>query len=318
MFFIRMLLAVLALGLTGFGANPVLAQDYPNKPIRIVTAAAGGGSDFTARQIAQGISGPLGQPVIVDNRTALQASEAGAKAPPDGYTLLVAGGVLWTTPLLQKTPYDISDFSPLSLLIREVSIVAVHPSVPATSVKGLIALAKARPGELNYGSGATGGLSHLAMELFNAMAGINTVRVAYKGIAPTMTALMSGEVQLTINDAGAVAPQAKSGKLRALAVTSAEPTPLAPGLPTMAASGLPGFEATGMTGILAPARTSAAVMNRLNQEIVRVANRADVKERFLNSGAEVVGSSSEQFAGTIRAEVAKWGKVIKDAGIKVD
>lgn len=318
MSFLRFLVPAITVGLMSFGAKQALAQDYPNKPIRIVTAAAGGGSDFTARQIAQGISGPLGQPVFVDNRTALQASEAGAKAPPDGYTLLVAGGVLWTTPLLQKTPYDLSDFAPLSQLIREVSIVAVHPSVPAKSVKELIALAKARPGELNYGSGATGGLTHLAMELFNSMAGIKTVRVAYKGIAPTMTALMSGEVQLTINDAGVIAPQAKAGKLRALAVTSAGPTALAPGLPAMAASGLPGYEATGMTGILAPAKTPAAIMNRLNQEIVRVVNRADVKERFLNSGAEVVGSSPEQFAATIKEEVTKWGRVIKDSGIRID
>ena len=314
----RFAAGILSVGMMVPGAGMVSSQDYPNKPIRIVTAAAGGGSDFTARLIAQGISGPLGQPVIVDNRTAIQASEAGSKAPPDGYTLLVAGGVLWTTPLLQKTPYDVSDFSPLSLLVREVSVVAVHPSVPAKSIKEFIALAKTRPGELNYGSGATGGLTHLAVELFNSMAGIKTVRVAYKGIAPTITAVVSGEVQMTINDAGAIAPHVKSGKLRTLAVTSAEPSALAPGLPTVAASGLPGYEATGMTGIFAPTKTPGAIVSRLNQEIVRFLNRAEVKERFLSAGAEVVASSPEQFSATIKFDIAKWGKVIKDAGIKTE
>ena len=179
-------------------------------------------------------------------------------------------------------------------------------------------MAKARPGELNYASGATGGSTHLAAELFKSMAGVNIVHVPYKGSAPAITALISGEVQLTITDVGLVAPHVKSGKLRALAVTSAEPSALVPGLPTVAASGLPGYEAVGMTGILAPAKTPAAIINRLNQEIVRVLNMPEVKEQFFNAGVEVVGSSPEQFAATIKSEIAKLGKVIKDAGIKVD
>ena len=304
-------------GVMAIGADVVFAQDYPGKPIRIITSGVGGNSDFDARQIAQEISGPLGQPVIVDNRTSMLAAELVAKAPPDGYNLHVSS-TLWIAPLLQKTPYEMSDFSPISMIETQANIVIVHPSLPVKSIKELIALAKARPGALNYGSGATGGSTHLGVELFKSMAGVNIVRIQYKGSGPVIPALIGGEVQLTIQDVGNVVPQMKSGKVRALAVTSAEPSALAPGLPTVAASGLPGFEAIGQTGIFAPAKTPAAIIKRLNQEIVRFLNRADVKERFLAFGEEVVASSPEQLAATIKSDVAKWGKLIKDAGIKVN
>ena len=309
------------LGLMVLGAGVVSGQDYPNKPIRIVTAAAGGGSDFMARQVAQGISGPLGQPVIVENRGGgIIPVDYVSKAPPDGYTLLVQGAVAWVAPLLlRKAPYDmVRDFSPISLLVKEVYLVAVHPSLPVKSVRELIALAKTRPGELNYSSSIAGGSGHLAGELFRSMAGVNIVHVPYKGTAASITALISGEVQLTITDAGLMTPHVKSGKLRALAVTSAEPSALVPGLPTEAASGLPGYEAVGRTGIWAPAKTPAAIIERLNQEIVRVLNLPDVKERFFNAGVEPVGSSPEQFAAIVKADIAKLGKLIKDAGIKVE
>ena len=309
------------LGLMVLGAGVVSGQDYPNKPIRIVTAAAGGGSDFMARQVAQGISGPLGQPVIGENRGGgIIPVDYVSKAPPDGYTLLVQGAVAWVAPLLlRKAPYDmVRDFSPLSLLVKEVYLVAVHPSLPVKSVRELIALAKTRPGELNYSSSIAGGSGHLAGELFRSMAGVNIVHVPYKGTAASITALISGEVQLTITDAGLMTPHVKSGKLRALAVTSAEPSALVPGLPTAAASGLPGYEAVGRTGIWAPAKTPAAIIERLNQEIVRVLNLPDVKERFFNAGVEPVGSSPEQFAAIVKADIAKLGKLIKDAGIKVE
>jgi tripartite-type tricarboxylate transporter receptor subunit TctC len=299
-------------------AGMASAQDYPNKSIRIITTNIGGNSDFNARQVAQGISGPLGQPVIVDNRTAIQAAEAVSKAPPDGYALLVAGGALWLTPLMQKTPYDVSDFAPISLIEILANIVIVHPSLPVKSIKDLITLAKARPGELNYGSGNTGGSSHLGVELFKSMAGVNIVRVVFKGSGPVIPALFSGEVQLTFADVGSVVPHMKSGRLRALAVTSAEPSALVPGLPPVAASGLPGFESVSYNGMFAPARTPDVVIRRLNQEIVRVLSRADVKEKFLSYGEEIVTSSPEQFTATIKSHVATWGKVIKDAGIKVD
>ena len=293
-------------------------QDYPSRPIRIITAAAGGGSDFTSRVIAQGITGALGQPVIVDNRTAILAAEAVSKAPPDGYSLLVTGTSFWVGPLLQKVPYDaVRDFLPVVQIAREVNIVAVHPSVPARSIRELIALAKARPGELNNAWTVAGSSNHLSGELFKAMAGVNIVGIAYKGSAAGLTALISGEVQLAINDSGIVAPHVKSGKLRALAVTSAEPSALVPGLPTVAASGLPGYEAVSMTGLWAPGKTPATIVNRLNQEIVRFVRTPEAKEKFLGNGAETVGSSPEQFASAITADIAKWGKVIKDAGIKV-
>ena len=309
---------MLSAGLLAPAAGVVSGQDYPSRLIRIVTSGAGGGSDFASRQIAQGITGPLGQPVIVENRPAPQAAEAASRAAGDGYTLLVAGGSLWITPLLQKMPYDIRDFQAISQISREINIVAVHPSVPVKSIKELIALAKARPGELNYSSAAIGSSQRLGAELFKSMAGVNIVGVSYKSSAAVITALISGEVQLTINDAGLLAPHVKSGKLRALAATSAEPSPLAPGLPTVAASGVPGYELVSTTGILAPAKTPGAVITRLNQEIVRVLNRADVKERFLSIGQQVVGGTPEQFAAIIKGDTTKWSKVIKDAGIKVD
>ena len=312
--------SIFPVGIMILGTSAVSGQDYPNKPIRIITGPAGAGSDLTARQIAQGISGPLGQPVITENRAStFLAAEAVSKAPPDGYALVVQGASLWIQPLLRKMPYDVvRDFSPISLLAREVSIVAVHPSVPAQSVKELIALAKARPGELNYSLSSIGGAGHLAAELFKAMAGVNIVSVAYKGTSPAVTGVVAGEVQFTVADAALAAPHVKSGKLRALAVTSAEPTALAPGLPTVAASGVPGYEAIGVTGILAPAKTPGALINRLNQEVLRFLRLPDAKERLLNGGEETVGSSPEQFAAKITTDIAKIGKLIKDLGIKVN
>ncbi len=301
------------------GAGVVCGQDYPSKPVRIITTSAGGGNDFVARLIGTGISGPLGQPVIVDNRPPVNAAEAVSKAPPDGYTLFVQGASLWIRSLLVKMPYDpVKDFSPISLIVREVNIVVVHPSVPAKSVKELIALAKARPGELNYASPGTGTTQHLATELFKSMARVNILHVPSKGSPLAITAMISGEVQLMIFEAGLLAPHVKSGKLRALAVTTAEPSALVPGLPTVAASGVPGYEAVSMTGILAPAKTPEAIINRLNQEIVRVVNRTDVKEKFFNAGTEAVGSTPEQFAATIKSDIVKTSKVIKDAGIKAE
>ena len=315
----RLVAGTLALGLISSGAGVVCAQDYPNKTIRIITGSAGGGSDFNARTIAQGISGPLGQPVIVENRVSLSLGEVGSKAPPDGYLLTVQGGSLWVVTLLQKMPYDvIRDFSPITLISRDVNIVAVHPSVPVKSVKELIALAKARPGALNYGSGNPGSPSHLAGELFKSMAGVDIVHVAYKGVAPAITALLTGEVQLTILDSALVEPHTKSGRLRALAVTSAEASALTPGLSTVSATGLPGYEMVGLAGVWAPAKTPAAIINRLNQAIVRFLNEPSVKERFLNAGAEVVASSPEQFGAFIKADISRMSKVIKDAGIKIN
>jgi tripartite-type tricarboxylate transporter receptor subunit TctC len=319
MWFARLLFSISSLCPMLWGGAALFGQTYPGKPIRIVTQAPGGGGDFMSRLIAQGISGPLGQPVIVDNRaTVLASAEVASKAAPDGYVLLVVGTGLWISPLLQKVPYETNDFSPISLVTRSVNVVAVHPSLPVRSLKELIALAKSKPGALNYGSDAVGGRAHLSMELLKSMARVNIVNVTYKGNAATITALLSGEVQMTILDAGLLAPHVKSGKLRALAVTSAEPTALAPGLPTVAASGLPGYESGGLTGIFAPAKTPSAIIARLNQEILRALSVPEMKDKFMNASAELVVSSPEQFAAIIKADVAATGKVIKDAGIKID
>ena len=319
MFIPRFAVAIISAGILVLGAGVVAGQDYPNKPIRIVTSAAGGGSDFTTRQIAQGITGPLEQPVIVENRAApVIATETVAKAPPDGYTLLVGGGTLWLMPLMQKVNYDpVRDFSPISLVERSPNVLVVHPSLPVKSVKELISLAKARPGELTYSSSGLGGTTWLSGELLKSMAGVNIVSIPYKTGTQANTAVLNGEVQLAFPTAGVVAPFVKSGRLKALAITSAEPSALVPGLPTIAASGLPGYELVGVSGIWAPAKTPGAIINRLNREIVRALNLPDVKERFLNGGSEAVGTSPEQFAAYIKSSTATVDKLVKDAGINV-
>ena len=304
-------------GMMVLGAGAVSGQDYPSKLVRIITAAGGGTTDVGARLIAQGLSGGFGQPVVVENRPSSLVGEIVAKAPPDGYTLLVVGSAFVIGPLLQKTSYDpVKDFAPISLTSSSPNILVVHPSLPVKSAKDLIALARGRPGELNYGSGPGGSSPHLAAELFKSMAGVDIVRISYKGGGPAVIGLIGGEVQLMISPAGSVSTHLKSDKLRALAVTSAQPSVLLPGLATVAATGLPGYESSSLVGMLAPAGTLETISNRLNQEIVRMLNRADVKEKFLNAGLETIGSSAGQFAATMKSEIAKWGKVIKDANIK--
>jgi tripartite-type tricarboxylate transporter receptor subunit TctC len=318
--FARYAALTVAVAMTSLCAGTIFAQDYPSKPVRIVTTAIGGGNDFVARLIAQSISGPLGQPVIVDNRaTGVIPGDVVARSAPDGHTLLVAGNTLWVGPLLEKTPYDaIRDFSPISLASWTPSILVVHPSLPAKSVKELIALARGRPGDLNYASTATGGSSHLATELFKHMAGVDLVRVPYKGNAPATVDLTGGQVHLMFAIASAVAPLIQSGRLRALAVTSARPSALFPGVPTVAASGVPGYESVTLTGVFAPARTPPAIIGRLNREIVEFLGKPQTIEKYLSAGMETVGSSPERLGVTIKAEIARMGNVIKNAGIRAD
>ena len=313
-------LAILLATMALLGTGTAVSQDFPNKPIRIVTTAAGTGSDFNARQVAQGISGFLGQPVIVDNRSStLLSAEILLKVPHDGYTLLVNGGSLWLGQLLQKTPYDVvRDFAPITQLVREVSVVAVNPAVPAKSVKELIALARSKPGGLNYASTSVGGPPHLAAELFKSMGGIDIVGVFYKGGPPAIAALIAGEVQVMFPSAGSVLSHVKAGRLRALAVTSAQPSALTPGLPTVAESGLPGYDLVSMTGIFAPAQTPPEILRRLNAEVVRVLKQPDVRERFLNAGAEAVGNAPNEFAAVIKTDMTRMGRLIKDADIRVE
>ncbi|MBI2320187.1 MAG: tripartite tricarboxylate transporter substrate binding protein [Betaproteobacteria bacterium] len=304
------------------GCSAAYAQaTYPAKTIRIVTAAAGGASDFAARVIAQGLTSSFGQQVIVDNRgggSGVIAAQIVTKSPPDGYTLLLFTSPIWLLPFVQdNVPYDpVTDFAPVSLIDRSPSVLVVHPSLPVKSVRALIDLAKARPGQLNYSRASAGGPSHLAAELFKTMAGITLVEVPYKGGGPAVLALLGGEVELSFASAGAAAAPIKLKRLRALAVTTAEPSVLFPELPTIAASGLPGFESILVNGMFAPAGTPASIINRLNQEIVQILHRPDVKERFLNTGMETVGTSPEKFEAFVKSEMAKWGKVIKSVGIR--
>jgi len=305
-------------GLMIVSAGVASSQDFPNRPIRIVATGAGGAGDFTARIMAQGIAGPIGQQVIVDNRaTNIIASETVFKAPPDGYTLLLNSNNFWLGPLLQKTPYDpIRDFLVITLTDESPNILVVHPSLPVKSVKELIALAKAKPGELNYASGSTGGGGHLSGELLKYMAGINIVRVPYKSSGPGLIDLMGGRLHFMFPSA-AVAPHVKAGRLRALAVTSAKPSALFPELPTVAAS-VPGYELVGLNGLFAPAKTPDAIINRLNQEMVRYLRTADAKERFFNAGSDVLGNSPPEAAATIKSDLSRMTKLITDAGIKAD
>jgi len=317
----RFAVAVFSAASMIFGARVANSQNYPVKPVRIITAEVGGGSDLLARQIAQGLASNLGQQVLVDNRGGaggILAVQSLIKAPPDGYTLLLYSGGIWILPLLQDdVPYDpVRDLSPISLTNRTPNILVVHPALPVRSVKELIMLAKARPQALSYGSGGTGTSGHLAAELFKTMANVSIVRIAYKGTGPGLNDLIAGQVQLSFPNASSAMPHIKSGRLRGLAVTSAQPSLLAPGLPTVAASGLPGYESASVYGLFAPASTPLPFRDRVYREIARVLNRPGMKERLLNSGLETVGSSPEELAATIKLEMAKWGMVIKQAGMR--
>ena len=293
------------------GATNAIAQEFPNKPIRILTGGAGGGNDVLARLIGQGLTASWGQQVVVDNRpSGVIPGEITAKAAPDGYTLVLSGASFWVSPLfLEKPPYDpVRDFTPVMMPVSTPNILVVSPQLPVKNVKELIALAKARPGELNYGTPGAGSSPHLGAELFRTMAGVNIVRVNYKSASASIGEVMAGQIQMTFGNAASVSQQAKSGRLKALAVTS--------DLPTVAATGLPGYEMVSYFGIFGPAKIPSAIVDKLNREILRVISRAEVKDLLANAGIEVVGSTPAQLGVIIKAEVAKWGKVIRDAGIR--
>ena len=301
----------------------MLFRSYPTKPVRIIASqSAGGGVDAVARLVAARLSEVFGQQVIVDNRAGANgsvAAEITAKTPPDGYTLMLGavGNLGVNRFFIKQMTYDpATDLAAVTQVISSSSVLAVHPSLPVKSARELIALAKARPNELNYGSGSAGSTPHLAAELFRAMTGVQIVRVAYKGSGPALTALLSGELHFMFPSTGSANPLLKSGKLRPLAVTTLKPTALAPNLPTVAESGLPGYESASLLAVFAPAGTPAAIVQRLNQEMVKALQSTEARERLFNSGVEAVGSTPEQFAVTLKNEMAKWGKVIKDAGIR--
>jgi tripartite-type tricarboxylate transporter receptor subunit TctC len=312
---------LLLAGLPALGLGVASAQGYPERPVRMVTAEIGGTADMVARIIAQGLTERLGQPVIVDNRGGgVIPGGIVARAQPDGYTLLYYGSTIWLAPLLQDNiPYDaVRDFAPISMATVAPNVVVVHPSVAAKSMQELLALARAQPGKLNYASGGTGAASHLAAEVFKGMAKVNIVRVPYRGNGPALNAMIAGEVQLMFATVGSAVPHIKSGRLRALAVTSARPFALLPGMPTVAASGLPGYESGSTSGLFAPARTPAAIVNRLHQETARVLGRPDIRERLASAGLEAVGSAPQELAAAMKSEIAGTGKVIRAAGIRAE
>ncbi len=299
------------------GAQIASAQSYPNTHLRIITAAAGGGSDFATRLIAGPLGAALGQQVIVENR-GLLAADIAAKAPADGYTLLLSGQTLWLLPFMRENvASNVGDFAPVTTATETFNILVVHPTVPAASVRALIDLARARPDALNFATSGNGNSVHIAGELFKAMAGIRVLRINYKGASQALTELIAGQTQFMFGVPGSVMAHIKGGRLRALAITSARPSALMPGLPTVAQA-LPGYEAVSRLAVFAPAGTPAAIIMRLNRELVRVLNLPEVKQKFHESQIEVVGDTPEALAALINAEIATTAKVIRDAGIRAE
>jgi tripartite-type tricarboxylate transporter receptor subunit TctC len=299
----------------------VNAQSYPAKPIRVIVPfAAGGVADVVGRIVMAKLTEALHQQVVIDNRGGAGGtigSDLGAKAPPDGYTLTLPAASHTTTPgLYKKLPFDpVKDFAGITQLVTVPYILVVHPSLPVTSVKQFIALAKSKPGELSYGSAGNGSSNHLAGELFKSMSGTNITHVPYKGSAPAMADLLGGHISFMFDAINTSLPHMKTGRIRALAIGTLKPSPVAPQLPTIASQGLPGYEANTWIGLLAPAGTSREIVNRLNAELVKILKIPEIQERLSSQGAEPVGSSPEQFDAFLRSEVAKWSKVIRDANV---
>jgi tripartite-type tricarboxylate transporter receptor subunit TctC len=296
-------------------ASVAFAQSYPVKLVRIMTSPAGGASDRVSRLVAQALSGRLGQQVIVDNRPGMLAIEAAAKAAPDGHTLLVTSNLLWILPMLQTVRYEATrSFVPVVLAARTPNVVVVHPSVPARSVQELIAFARGRPGELNYSAGSPGSTPHLTGEMFKARTGIDLAHIPYKGAGPALTALIAGEVAVSFPGAGSAMPHLSAGRLRALGVTSANPSALLPGIPTVAST-VPGFETVALYGVFAPAGTPTEIIERLNRETMREIAASPVRERFVASGLEPVENTPQQFAAMVGADASAMKKAIGDLGL---
>jgi len=320
-----MSIARLAPAMLVFLVNAAAGQGpaYPVKPVRIVVPSSpGGGTDILARVLAQKMSESLGQQFVVENRPGagqVIGIEAVAHSAPDGYTLLMAASAIVINEVLYaKPPYDtLREFAPVTLVASLPNILVVHPALPVKSVRELIALAKTRPGQLNYSSAGSGTSPHLSMELFRIMAGITLTHIPYKGTGPATVDLVAGQVQLSMPNVLTALPQIKGGKLRALGVTSSKRATGLPDVPAIAES-LPGYEAIQWYGVLAPAGTTRDIVGKLQVEIARILALPDVKERLAADGADAVGNRPDEFAAYIRAELAKWGKVVKTGGIKLE
>ena len=286
----------------------------------MLTAEVGGGSDFTARMLSQRLTESLGQQIVVDNRTGgVIIGDIASKAQPDGYTLMIYSSSLWLMPYMRShVPYSMSQFAPVSYISASPLILVVHPSVPVKSTEELIALAKSRPGELNYASGPLGASPHLSGELFKYMTGVDIVHIPFKGVGLAVNDVIAGRVQIMFTSVGGAVPQIKAGRLRALAVTTARPSPVLPGVPTVASAGLPGFESVSTNGLFTPAKTPPAIIERLNREISSVLARADIRERFLNVGMEPIGGTPAHFDQVIKADTERMRKVIMAAHLRAE
>lgn len=321
--FVLRLLAPLALAFTLTG--PASAQSYPTKPIRLVIPfPAGGATDIVTRAIAVKLGDGLAQPVVVDNKPGAGGaigSDLVARAAPDGYTILLTTTSTHSVgPALNpRLPYNVErDFMPVTHVADATNVLLVSQAVPAKSVRELVALAKEKPGGLAFGSSGTGTIVHLSGELFKSLAGVDLLHVPYKGTQLAIPDVISGQVALIFDNIASALPHVRSGKVRALAVTSAKRSSLLPDLPTMIEAGVPGYVSDTYFGVFAPTGTSREIVARLNQELNRVIRQPDLRERFANQGIEPVGGTPEQFAQVIRSETAKWGKVIRDANVKVE
>jgi tripartite-type tricarboxylate transporter receptor subunit TctC len=319
---IRLSLA-LALGFS-VAAPVAAAQDYPNRPIRIIVPqSAGGSTDSVARTVAQRLTDVLGQSAVVDNRPgsgSLNGTELAARATPDGHTLLVVAASLSISPAVRKKlPFDvINDFAPITQLVDLPHFLVVHPSVPANNVKELIAVAKAKPGELNVATSGIATSTHMASELFLYMTGTKMVHVPFKGGGPGIVAMVSGQCHLYFATISTSLPHVKTGKLRGLAVTSAKRSVALPDVPTIAESGVPGYGHSSWVGMLAPAKTPQPILQRLHSETVKIVHTPEVQQRLLREGLESNGNTPQEFSADLKEEIAKWQKVVKAAGIHVE
>ncbi|MCW5574782.1 MAG: tripartite tricarboxylate transporter substrate binding protein [Burkholderiales bacterium] len=319
----RRLVALAALAAC-LAAAPAAGAGFPERPVRMVAAsAAGGGTDIIARLLAHKLTDLWSQQVIVDNRPGgggVIATDITAKAVPDGYTLLLQSvGISYAPALYKKLPFDVRrDISAVTIVGTQPFVLAVHPSLPAKSVAELVQLAKSKPGDIRFASGGVSGASHLGSELFRVTAGVNMVHVPYKGTGPGTTALLTGEVQMAIAGVGTLLPHAKSGKVRALAVTGAKRSPAAPELPTVAENGLPGYAFDVWYGVFASSKTPRATLDKINADAGAALRDAETAKRFAGSGIDLIGGSVEESNRYLRAEMAKWTKVIREAGISAD
>jgi tripartite-type tricarboxylate transporter receptor subunit TctC len=302
--------------------SSAMAQTYPSRAVRLVVPSApGGGADITARIIAPKLSELLGQQVVVENRAGagtMIGGEVVARAAPDGYTLLLGISTLAINPAMyRKVPYDaIKDFAPVSQLVSLPNVLVTHPSLPVRTVKELIAFAKPRPGQIHYASAGVGTNPHLSVELFLSLTGLRMIHVPYKGSGQGIVDVVAGHVPMMMPSILTGLPHAKGGRLRALGVTSATRAGGAPQVPTIAEAGVPGYEAVQWFGVLAPAGSARDIVARLHSDVLRTLQSAEIKDRFASDGADPVGSTPEEFAAFLRAETAKWSKVVKNAGIQ--